>query len=93
MVLGRARRTTRRLRALAAHGNRTLVRVRQPPKALGAPDGCEGGLERRGAEGGELQQQARLLRERGAAPRESEQRLEGAGAPTQITATSTAARP
>ena len=82
VVLGRAVEPRAALRALAAHGNRTLVRVRQPPKALGARDGGEeGGLQRRGrGEGGELQQQAQLLRERRAAPRESEQRLEGAAA-------------
>ena len=82
VVLGRAVEPRAALRPLAAHGNRTLVRVRQPPKALGAPDGGEeGGLERRGrGEGGDLQQQAQLLRERRAAPRESEQRLEGAAA-------------
>ena len=84
VVLGRAAepRASLRARALAAHGNRTLVRVRQPPKALGAPNcGEEGGLQRQGrGEGGELQQHAKLLRERGAAPSETEQRLEGAGA-------------
>jgi hypothetical protein len=53
-------RATLRARPLAAHGHRTLVRVRQPPKALGAPDGGkEGGPQRQGrGEGGELQQHA-----------------------------------
>ena len=84
VVPGRTVEPRASLRAppLATHGDRPLVRVRQPPKPLGASDGGEeGGPQRQGCgEGGELQQHAQVLRERGAVPGEAEQRLECTGA-------------